>query len=181
MEKTDETPKVDPFANLYVVGLSRAEGKEVVTLVRVGEESIPIRLWGNAEGDDGISVQQVLWSNEFGKSRVKIKKGSEVGEIGFDENAVKKSSAGTPVPMPQGNRPPGMPSPQQPAAFNRPPTAAPQGNATIPRPGGPQGNQQLPGGGVSIPRPGNGNQQFPGNTGAAPTQSRQRIRVINNK
>ncbi len=188
---TKEEPKVDdnkplPFANLYVVGLGRAEGKEYVTIVRLGEEANPIRLWGSTPDEDGMAVQQVIWSDVFGKSKVKLKKGTEVGEIGFSENAIKSAAAGSPVPQPNnpnGNRPP-MPG-AAPAGFNRPTNAPAQPNTTIPRPTGT--NPQSPGGGVSIPRP-PGNFTPPTNKGNnAPngnnqgTQGRQRIRVIQNQ
>lgn len=192
-----EAPKdaaVSPFANLYVVGLGRADGKEYVTIVRLGEETTPIRLWGNTPGDDGLTVQQVVWSNEFGKSKVKLKKGSEVGEVGFSENAIKSAVAGTPVPQgqQQGGRPPTLPG--QPPQGARPGTPAPAPtfntgrpvnppqNTTIPRPPG----SQTPGvgGTTAIPRP-TGAPQFQGNRGGAPQgassgESRGRVRVIDN-
>ena len=185
---TKEEPKVDdnkplPFANLYVVGLGRAEGKEYVTIVRLGEEANPIRLWGSTPDEDGMSVQQVVWSDAIGKSKVKLKKGTEVGEIGFSENAVKSAVAGSPVPQPNGNRPPVPGAPTN--GFNRPPNAPAQPNTAIPRPTG--ATPLPPGGGASIPRP-PGNFTPPTNKGNnAPggnnpsSQGRQRIRVIQNQ
>ena len=184
-EKKEEV--INPFQNLYVTGLGRADGKEYVTIVRVGEEQTPIRLWGNTPGDDGLAVQQVIWSDIFGKSKVKLKKGSDVGEVGFNENAIKSAVAGTPVaPTPGGSRPPTLPGQipqpgQPPQGFNRPttaPTAAPQvTNTSIPRPpGAPSfGNT-----GASIPRP-PGSFTPPSNTGGnnGSSQGRQRVRVIN--
>ena len=175
-EKPVDEPK--PFANLYVVGLGRAEGKEYVTIVRVGEEATPIRLWGNTPDEDGLSVQQVIWSDVFGKSKVKLKKGSDIGEIGFNENAIRSAVAGTPVPqgMPQAGRPP-LPGQATPPGFNRP-TNVPQQptvNPNIPRP--------TTAGGANIPRPPTNFTPPPQpNNGANnnATQGRQRIRVINN-
>jgi hypothetical protein len=177
-------PKEDPLANMYIVGLGRADGKEYVTVAKLGEESTPIRLFGNTPGDDGISVQQVIWSDAFGKSRVKLKKGSHVGEIGFNENAIKSAVAGSPVaPAMQNSRPPGIPAPA--TGFNRPT------NSSIPTPasfnsasGRPGGTPFSPSGGTSIPKPTGSpviNPPAPNNGSGGATQSRQRIRVIQNK
>lgn len=180
VEKVDETPKVDPFANMFIVGLGKADGKDYVTISEVGKEATPIRLYGSEPGEDGITVQQVNWSDAFGKSTVKIKKGSDIGEIRFNENAIKSAVAGTPVPQnAQGNRPPGATGGTVPPGFSRPgnslqPTTQP--SAGIPRPGG--GTSFQPPGASSVPRP--TGTQPPAQTGGAgaPTQSRQRIRVI---
>lgn len=179
--KSDDKPPVEvvnPFAQLYIVGLGRVDGKEYVTIVRHGEETKPIRLWGNEE-NDGISVQQVVWSDKFGQSKVKLKKGADVGEIGFDENATRSAIAGTPIPGQQQNRPPGMPQGNQPQNQFRPPNApnaAPQPNSSIPRPSG----GYTPPNVQNIPRP-QGAAIPPGGTNNAATQSRQRIRVVPNK
>lgn len=177
-EKPVDEPK--PFANLYVVGLGRAEGKEYVTIVRVGEEANPIRLWGDTPDEDGLSVQQVVWSDSFGKSKVKLKKGKDIGEIGFNENAIKSAVAGTPVPQgqPQAGRPP-LPGQPTPPGMNRPTNAPthPTINPNIPRPTGtnqPASIPRPPGSYTPPPQPNNG-----GNNNS--TQGRQRIRVINNK
>ena len=175
-EKPVDEPK--PFANLYVVGLGRAEGKEYVTIIRVGEEATPIRLWGNTPDEDGLSVKQVIWSDAFGKSKVKLKKGTEEGDIGFNENAVRTATAGVPVPQPQGNRPP-LPGQATPPGFNRPTNAPPQPgvNPNIPRPGG-----TTPNSGITIPRPPGVTTPPPNNTNNNNNGGgRQRIRVINNK
>ncbi len=180
-----EAPEVKPpeikfTQNLYITGLGRADGKEYVTIVRVGEESNPIRLWGNEEGEDGITVQQVIWSDTFGKSRVKLKKGSENGEIGFNENAIRSATAGVaPAQQPPGVRPPTFPNggtpnfPQAPQGFNRP-----VGTPTnIPQTGRPTG--ATPQTGASIPRPPGSFTAPPTGNGGAQTQGRQRVRVIN--
>ncbi len=180
--KSDDKPPaeiINPFANLYIVGLGRVDGKEYVTIVRRGEETTPIRLWGKEE-NDGISVQQVVWSDKFGQSKVKLKKGADVGEIAFDENATKAALVGTPIAGQQQNRPPGIPGGNQPQNQFRAPTAptnVPQPNSSIPRPGGgytPPPNVQ------NIPRPTGGAIPNAGANNPA-TQSRQRIRVVPNK
>ena len=181
--KSDDKPPaevINPFAQLYVVGLGRVDGKEYVTIVRHGEETKPIRLWGSEASEDGISVQQVVWSDKFGQSKVKLKKGSDVGEIGFDENATKSAIAGTPMPGQQANRPPGVPGGNQPQNQFRPPNAptnVPQPNSSIPRPGG---NYTPPPNVQNIPRPTGGAIPNGGANNPA-TQSRQRIRVVPNK
>lgn len=178
--KSDDKPPaevINPFAQLYIVGLGRVDGKEYVTIVRHGEETKPIRLWGSEE-HEGISVQQVMWSDKFGQSKVKLKKGADVGEIEFDQT--KLAIAGTPMPGQQPNRPPGIPGGNQPQNQFRPPNAPnnpAQPNSSIPRPTGgytPPPNVQ------NIPRP-TGTAVPPGGTNNPATQSRQRIRVVPNK
>ncbi len=85
----EQTPAPPFTQNLFVVGLGRVDGKEYVTIVRLGEEMNPIRLWGNHPNEDGLAVQQIAWSDAFGKSKVTLRKGAETGEIGFNENAGK--------------------------------------------------------------------------------------------
>lgn len=85
----NQTPATPFTQNLFVVGLGRVDGKEYVSIVRLGEEKNPIRLWGSNPNEDGLAVQQIAWSAAFGKSKVTLRKGAETGEIGFNENAVK--------------------------------------------------------------------------------------------
>lgn len=99
-------PQTKFTENMVVVGLGRADGREYVAIVRRGEERTPIRLWGNSPNEEGISVQQIEWSDRFGKSKVKLLKDGLVEEIGFDENAAK--AAGAP-PAINGNKPPVVP------------------------------------------------------------------------
>ncbi len=179
--KSDDKPPaevINPFAQLYIVGLGRVDGKEYVTIVRHGEETKPIRLLGNEE-HEGISVAQVIWSDKFGQSKVKLKKGTDVGEIEFDQNAKAQAIAGTPMPGQQ-NRPPGVPGGNQPQNQFRPPNAptnVPQPNSSIPRPGG---NYTPPPNVQNIPRP-TGAAIPNGGANNPATQSRQRIRVVPNK
>lgn len=93
---------------MYVTGLGRAGGSEFVTIVKVGDESRPIRLSGNTPNEDGIAVHRIEWSDEFGKSKVQLTKDGEVEEIGFNENAAK--SAPPPKPT-KSNKPPTSPPP----------------------------------------------------------------------
>ncbi|MEK0451733.1 MAG: hypothetical protein RL088_4001 [Verrucomicrobiota bacterium] len=105
-------PKTRFTANMYVVGLGRADGREYVTLIRLGEESSPIRLWGDAPGPDGITVRHIAWSDTFGKSKVTLAKDGIEEQIGFNENALKASGSAPPIPVnkqhngPDGKQPP---------------------------------------------------------------------------
>ena len=81
---------------MYLTGLGRADGREYVIIVRVGDEARPIRLSGSTPNEDGIAVHQIEWSDAFGKSKVKLTKGGEVEEVGFNENAAKSRS---PIPI----------------------------------------------------------------------------------
>ncbi len=90
-------PQTKFTENMVVVGLGRADGREYVAIVRRGEERAPIRLWGNSPNGDGISIQQIEWSDTFGKSKVKLRKDGLVEKIGFDENAAKGTGAAPPI------------------------------------------------------------------------------------
>ena len=87
-------PKTRFTENMYVVGLGRADGREYVTIIRLGEESSPIRLWGDAPGPDGITVRHIVWSDTFGKSKVTLAKDGIEEQIGFNENALKAKDSG---------------------------------------------------------------------------------------
>lgn len=86
--------------NMYVIGLGRADGQEYVSIVRLGEESQPIRLLGKAPNSDGIALHEIVWSDAFGKSRVKLVKAGVTEEIGFSENAAKVRASDVPAVTP---------------------------------------------------------------------------------
>jgi hypothetical protein len=101
---TPATPEIAPpksrfTENMYVVGLGRADGREYVTIIRLGEESSPIRLWGDAPGPDGITVRHIAWSDTFGKSRVTLAKDGIEEQIGFNENALNAKGTGPLIPI----------------------------------------------------------------------------------
>ena len=192
VEKTDEAPPVNPFLNHFLVGLGKVDGKDQATLVKLGEESKPIRLIGTTPDEDGYSIVQVLWDDKFGASKVRLKKGSDIGDIGFNENAIKQAGTGVPIPgVQQGMRQPGAPNINPPGGANpnfRPPnTPQQQPTTNIPRPT--NGSYTPPP--TGIPRPPSGTSNGfrpPGGTSAPPTNSNNsqsrsgtRIRVINNK
>jgi hypothetical protein len=152
--------RVSPFANLFLLSITKTDGKDYVLLQRMGEDRA-IRLIGTEAGDDGLSVKAVKVGNNFRETRVTLMKGMEMGEVGF-----KEGSLNAPPPAPAGAKGPGgLPMPTArpggapPFPGSRPPTATPP-NMAIPRP-------QVP-----VPTP-VGVPQAPG----AP---RQRVRVINN-
>ncbi len=190
VEKTDEPPPVNPFANLFIVGLGKVDGVDQATIVRLGEESKPIRLLGSTPDEDGYSIVQVLWDDKFGASKVKLKKGGDIGDVGFNENAIKQASVGVPVPgVQQGMRQPGAPNINPPNPNFRPPnTPQQQPTTNIPRP---TNGSYTPPPNTGIPRPPSGTSNGfrpPGGTSAPPTNSNNsqsrsgtRIRVINNK
>ncbi len=181
VEKTDEPPPVNPFANLFIVGLGKVDGKDQATLVRLGEESKPIRLIGSSPDEEGYSIVQLLWADKFGASKVKLKKGSDIGDVGFNENAIKQAGTGVPG-LQQGVRPPGAPNINPPGSANpnfRPPNM-PQPATNVPRPT--TTNFTPPPNNSGIPRPPVGGVVQPtNNNNSNQSRSGQRIRVINNK
>ena len=113
--------KEDPFANLYLRGISGSDGKEEVIIQRLGEDKA-MRLVGNEPSPDGIFVKSVKSGGTFREAVVVVQKGTETGEIKFKEEAI----AATPVAQP---RPPGANGPGMPQ-FTRP--GVPQIPGTIP-------------------------------------------------
>jgi len=158
---------ISPFANLYLRGITKTDGKDDVLLQRLGEERA-IRLIGNEPstdpGADQLAVQQVKAGNNFRETRVVLKKGMEIGEVGFKEDTLT-----APPPAPPGKGPGGLPMPGgkpgtsmavPPFPGARPPTMIGGTNNAVPRPQVPMPTP------VAVP-------QVPG-------QPRPRVRVINN-
>jgi hypothetical protein len=162
--------KVNPFQNLYLRAIGKADGKDYVLIQRLGEER-PLRFIGNDPGDDQISVKTVKVGNNFRETKVTLQKGSETGEIGFKEDSLSAPPAaakGMPGAPGQVARPtaPGA----QPPQFNAP---RPQSGAVpppIPRP-----SSAVPPSGAPPTSP--PTQPAPGTN---PNISRQRVRVIGN-
>lgn len=163
VEAVKEPDRVSPFANLYLRGIGKADGKDYVLLQRLGEERA-IRLIGTEPGDDQLSVKSVKIGNNFRETRVTLMKGLEMGEVGFKEdtlNAPPPAAAGKgPGGLPMPGTKPGSPTGVPPFPGGRPPTATPGFNSIVPRPQVPVPTP------VAIPQ--------------APGAPRQRVRVINN-
>lgn len=169
-KSTDVAPvdKVNPFQNLYLRGIGKADGRDYVLIQRLGEER-PMRFIGNEPGTDDLAVKSVRIGSNFRETRVVLQKGAETGEVGFKEDTLSAPPPAAPgmrQPSASGQFPkPGavpIPQPQNPAS--RPPQPG-NGTVQVPRP---QGNVPMP----QMPQPVS-MPQIPG----AP---KQRMRVINN-
>ncbi|MEO6739687.1 MAG: hypothetical protein ABIP20_05505 [Chthoniobacteraceae bacterium] len=144
----------NPFQNLYLRSISKADGKDYVIIQRLGEERPMKPFIGNEPDAEGYTVTAVRIGNSFRETKVVLQKGSNVGEIPFKEDS------NTPPPPANPARNPGMPG-----AFPKPVnTAMPQSPAIrtlqvtppsqpIPRPNTPnavpmppQNIPQIPGG-----------------------------------
>jgi hypothetical protein len=151
---------ISPFANLYIRGVGKADGKDYVLLQRLGEER-SIRLLGTEVGDDGLAVKTMKVGNSFRETKVVLQKGLEIGEVGFKEDtlntppAAPKAPPGSPMQLPK----PGSATVMPQFPGSRSPVSQPSAT-TIPRP-------QVP-----IPTPVAVPQK--------PGSPRQRVRVINN-
>ena len=102
-------PQAQPsFAqNLALVGIARIEGEDMVTLLnRVSQERFTVGTEPNA---DGIAVVSVDTDSDPLKTRVSIRKGSEVATVSFDKGLLALTQS--PPPPPAG-------VPAQPAAPN---------------------------------------------------------------
>ncbi len=168
LETKAEAPaeeKKNPFQNLFLRGIGKADGQDYVLVQRLGEERA-MRFIGNEPGSDGIAVQSVRIGNTFRETRVVLKAGDVIGEISFKEDSlntppqVAAGQARNPALPGQFPRPGAIPMPQGLPAIRPPqPSAIAQ---PVPRP---QGAMPMP---QALPVP-----QTPG----AP---KGRLRVINN-
>lgn len=100
---------VEPTASFaqdyFVVGLTKLGDKDFVTLSQVSDRNTHFSL-STGESHDGIELASVKWVDGVAKSKVTLKKGSEFGEIGFDEAALQAESAPVVIQQPnQGNNP----------------------------------------------------------------------------
>ena len=155
--------KINPFQNLYLRGIGKADGKDYTLVQRLGEER-PMRFIGNDPGPDEISVQSVRVGNTFRETKVVLKKGTETGEIGFKEDTLNAP----PPAAPGAGR-----GPAQPGMFPKP------GAGNIPQPmpamRPPQGTIPT----QPVPRP-QGGVPPPVNIPQIPGTPKGRVRVINN-
>ena len=78
-------PVVNPFQNLYLRSVSKADEKDYVLIQRLGEERTMKPFIGNEPGDDGFVVKSVRVGSSFRETKVVLQKGSDIGEIGFKE------------------------------------------------------------------------------------------------
>ena len=161
---------VNPFQNLYLRGVGKADGKDYVIIQRLGEERPMKPFIANEPGVEEYVVKSVRVGNTFKETKVVLQKGTETGEIGFKEDTINVPPAaaagqGRGLPQPgQFPKPGGTMPPQMPTARTTQPGAPIQ---AVPRPGSavpmPQAIPQQP---ANIPRP--------------PGAPNARVRVINN-
>ena len=171
--KVVEEPKVEkvnPFKDLYLRGIGKADGKDYVLIQRLGEDKA-MRFFGNEleAGHDELLVKTVKIGSNFRETKVMMQKGMETGEIGFKEEAITAAPPAPPRPNvanPQFGRPgvpmtptamPGSVRPAQP--ISAPPIPRPQTPTAVPLP-----KPKSPG---NVPQP------------ASDPNRRQRVRVIN--
>jgi hypothetical protein len=158
--------KKDPFAGLYLRGISKEAGKDYVLIQRLGEER-PMRFIGNEPGTDGMAVKSIVIGNTFRETKIILQSGTDTGEVKFKEDT-------SPPPPPQGMRPPGTPGqPSKPGAMP-PMPVQPQGQSI--RPPQPPNAMQVPRPQTSVPQP---QVPQPVSMPQIPGQSKGRIRVIN--
>jgi hypothetical protein len=111
----EQTPSV--FANLFVVGLARLRDpihgdRDFVTVKSRLAEEKPFTLSGTEPNKEGFSIVSIDRSDRVGKSKVTVKKGTEVGVLEFNEMAMQpQAGSGQPgavnlpgngVPRPNG-------------------------------------------------------------------------------
>jgi hypothetical protein len=163
-----EAPAINPFQNLYLRGVGKADGKDSILIQRLGEER-PMRFIGNEPGPDDMVVKSVRFGNSFRDTKVVVQKGALTGEIGFKEDTINAPPATAPAPGQ--NR-----SPAPPGQFSRPGGPMPQQiqSVRVAQPPPPMPTQQVPRPGSAVPMP------QPVNTPQTPGTFKNRPRPINN-
>lgn len=153
----------NPFQNLYLRGIGKADGKDYVLIQRLGEERT-MRFIGNEPGTDELAVKSVQIGSNFRETKVVLQKGVATGEIGFKVDTLNAP-------------PPAVPGMRQPSATGQFPKP---GAMPIPQPQIPSARPPLPGtAAVQVPRP-QGAVPPPVSIPQVPGAPKQRLRVINN-
>ena len=102
-------PEQPSFAKeLVVTGVMRLASGDYYVSIASRDQSQRFAL---TKGDDynGISIANIAWSDDMGKTKVTIKRGMEVAVISFDEVSIRGGTSAAPgvppvgiVPMPMG-------------------------------------------------------------------------------
>ena len=137
-----EAPKVNPFQNLYLRGVGKADGKDYVLIQSLSDNHAMKPFIANEPGEDGIVVKLVRFGSNFRETRVVLEKGPDTGEIGFQENTINSPPAAPnagrgPAGMPGQVQKPGAAPVPMPMQFNAVRASQPVAPTNpIPRPGG---------------------------------------------
>ena len=169
-------PAVNPFQNLYLRTVAKADGKDYVLIQRLGEERPMKAFIGNEPGTDEFSVKSVRVGDSFRQTKVVLQKGTDIGEIGFKEDTINAppvapvAPGGVRGPALQGTfpKPGGMPMPTQVAPVRNTIINTPV--QAIPRPAGNVG---------AVPLPPPQSLRLPQTPSSG--ESRRGIRTINNR
>ncbi len=166
----------------YVTSIARVDGQDFVS-IKARDGGVQFSLFGT-DPKDGVALQKIDWSPGIGLSTVSVTKDGQTARLHFNQAEIAAQAQAPAMPPQQPNivRPgvpgaaprPTVPRPAQPVVqpqvFNAGPPKQPFVNQAVPRPAG-----GVSGGGVipNITNPVN-------NPNAAGTDSRRRIRVIQN-
>jgi hypothetical protein len=185
-----------PLKDLVVTGIGKLDdGQPLVFVQRIGEDR-SMKFTGNEPNDEGLSVKLVKWGENWSKTSIVMRHGSDEAEIKFKDKPEPSGgiAAGGPAGRQQGAG--GGPPPPIVPSLNRPGTIGNTGGVqkpqsitpNIPRPSGVQPGR----GGGPIPQP---NTSFRGSANLNPTAipqpnapqqqnggaPRVRVRTINNR
>ena len=114
---------MNPFQNLYLRGVGKADGKDYVLIQSLSDNHAMKPFIANEPGEDGIVVKLVRFGSNFRETRVVLEKGPDTGEIGFQENTINAPQAAPnarrgPAGMPGQIQKPGAPPMPMPMQFN---------------------------------------------------------------
>jgi hypothetical protein len=144
----------ETFANFYVTGVAKlTEGgveKDFVTIQSRGDAQSRFSLVTGEPEHDGFTLVKVEMSDEIGKSKVTVKKGTETGVLEFDQANVQRNAAMAQAGVAQPAAVPGLSrNPLQPAVPRMPGAAQPR----LPQPFNPANPANSRQGFPQIPQP----------------------------
>ena len=96
-----------PFAaNLYVTGIAKIGETDFVSISSRDQQTAKFSLLSGETGANDISLVSIEWSEQIGKSKVTLKKGSEFAVLEFDQIAIMQTPNQPPLPIMGGAIPP---------------------------------------------------------------------------
>jgi hypothetical protein len=113
-QQATEEPKASFADELYVTGIAKLGEADCVFLSTRDKKTTYSLVTGDPPSD-GIQLLAVEWSDQVGKTKVRVKKGTETGVLSFDQAVVQQTASApqmqpNPGSAPNLPRPPGQPN-----------------------------------------------------------------------
>jgi hypothetical protein len=129
-----EAPVAAPSfaASLYVAGIAKIGTNDLVTIRSRNDPQTLYSLLTGEQSPDGVNVLKVDWSDQVGRSRVKVKKGAEEAMLEFDQATLQKKIAPVAPAGSAGRGGIGLPGQSHAGPVMPPMPSIPQPNSQVP-------------------------------------------------